>query len=149
MSGFLVIAAAVAVLLSITVLLRRRKLREKYTFLWLVVGIVVLLLAVFPAILRWASDLAGVQVPSNLLFAVAIVFLAGVCLHLSLEVTAAEDESRILAEELSILRAQFDQFRVEAQNPGVSTQAQETGMGKGAVPHQAGEEPRRDRLEND
>lgn len=110
MTGYLVIAGAVGVLLAIAFLLRRRKLREKYTFLWLIVGVVILLLAVFPGILRWASDLAGVQVPSNLLFAVAVVFLAGVCLHLSLEVTAVEDESRILAEELAILRSQFDQF---------------------------------------
>lgn len=109
MTGFPVIAGAVVVLAAITVLLRRRKLREKYTFLWLIVGTVTLVLALFPGILRWASELLGVQVPSNLLFAVAIVFLAGVCLHLSLEVTAVEDESRILAEELSILRAQFEQ----------------------------------------
>lgn len=109
MTGFPVIAGAVVVLAAITVLLRRRKLREKYTFLWLIVGTVTLVLALFPGILRWSSELLGVQVPSNLLFAVAIVFLAGVCLHLSLEVTAVEDESRILAEELSVLRAQFEQ----------------------------------------
>ncbi|MCQ1945377.1 MULTISPECIES: DUF2304 domain-containing protein [unclassified Arthrobacter] len=117
MTGFPVIAGAVVVLAAITVLLRRRKLREKYTFLWLIVGTVTLVLALFPGILRWASELLGVQVPSNLLFAVAIVFLAGVCLHLSLEVTAVEDESRILAEELSILRAQFEQARQRGE-PG-------------------------------
>ncbi|MCC3290490.1 MULTISPECIES: DUF2304 domain-containing protein [unclassified Arthrobacter] len=117
MTGFPVIAGAVVVLAAITVLLRRRKLREKYTFLWLIVGTVTLVLALFPGILRWASELLGVQVPSNLLFAVAIVFLAGVCLHLSLEVTAVEDESRILAEELSILRAQFEQAQQHGE-PG-------------------------------
>ena len=111
MMGFALIVTAAVVVLVAAVLLHRRKLREKYTFLWLIVGMVVLLLAVFPGILRWASKVAGVQVPSNLLFAVAILFLAAVCLHLSLEVTALEDESRILAEEIAILRAQFDHFR--------------------------------------
>lgn len=106
-----VIVTTVVVVLVAAVLLHRRKLREKYTFLWLIVGVAVLLLAVFPGILRWAGDVAGVQVPSNLLFAVAIVFLAAVSLHLSLEVTALEDESRILAEELAILRAEFERFR--------------------------------------
>ena len=92
------------VLLIIFEMLRRRHLREKYAVLWIVIGIGMLVLVAFPQLLFWASALLGVQVPSNLLFAMALLLLVLVCLHLSFEQSQAEDEIRVLAEEVGILR---------------------------------------------
>ena len=92
-------------------LLRRRRLREKYAALWLVVGSVVLLLAVFPSILFWVSDRLGFGVPSNLVFFAGGVVLLFVAIQLSLEVGRLEDESQRLAEEVALLRAR------DANNP--------------------------------
>lgn len=58
------------------------------------------------------SKLLGVQVASNLLFALCIILLLGVCLHLSWELSVVEDENRTLAEEVAILRSAVE--RVEA-----------------------------------
>lgn len=99
---FLVVAAAVAFLL--VRLLRLGRLREKYAALWLVLGGAILLVALWPDLLGLAADLVGIQVGSNLLFFLAILLLFGVCLHLSLEVSQLEDETRALAEEVAILR---------------------------------------------
>ncbi|OUM39814.1 DUF2304 domain-containing protein [Arthrobacter sedimenti] len=89
-------------------LLRQRKLREKYAILWIAVGIATLLLAGFPALLATVATAVGFVVPSNFLFVVAIVLLLGVCLHLSLEISVVEDETRALAEEAAILRNQLE-----------------------------------------
>lgn len=113
MTVYLVGVAALLILLLIGALLRRRRLREKYALLWVAVGVLVLAVAAFPATLDWASHLVGVKVPSNLLFAGAVAFLISVALHLSLEVTALEDESRILAEEVTILRAEVSELRAD------------------------------------
>ncbi len=88
-------------------MLRRKKIREKYAALWLVVGLAMLVLAVFPRLLELVAELLNVQVPSNLLFAMSIVLALGVCLHLSWEISVVEDETRVLAEESAILRAQL------------------------------------------
>ncbi|WP_138442513.1 DUF2304 domain-containing protein [Sinomonas susongensis] len=101
----LAVLFVVAVLLFVIEMLRRQKIREKYAVLWIVIGLASLLLAAFPDLLIWAARLAGVQVPSNLLFAIAVILLMGVSLHLSREVSASEDEIRALAEEVAILRA--------------------------------------------
>ncbi|MFZ3415775.1 DUF2304 domain-containing protein [Arthrobacter sp. 3Tela_A] len=99
---------ALAVVGSVIWLLRQRKLREKYAALWIVVGLVTLILAGFPQLLDWATQISGFALPSNLLFMLAIFLLMGVCLHLSLEISVVEDETRALAEEAAILRSQLD-----------------------------------------
>ncbi|KRE74046.1 DUF2304 domain-containing protein [Arthrobacter sp. Soil762] len=100
-------------------MLRRKKLREKYAALWLVVGLATLVLAAFPQLLALTARLLGVQVPSNLLFAMAIVLALGVCLHLSWEISVVEDETRTLAEEAAILRTHIERLeaRLDAERP--------------------------------
>ncbi|HEY9307256.1 MAG TPA: DUF2304 domain-containing protein [Microbacterium sp.] len=102
------IGLALLVLTIIIALLLRRQLREKYATLWLLIGIVILILAIFPGLLIGLSTALGVAVPSNLIFALALVLLIGVALHLSWELSQAEDEIRRSAEELAILRTQHD-----------------------------------------
>lgn len=105
------VAFALAVLGWIVALLLRRRLREKYAFLWLIVGVVILVLALFPELLTGLAHVLGVEVPSNLIFALAITLLVGVALHLSWELSLAEDEVRRVAEEVAILRADFEDLR--------------------------------------
>src|SRR3546814_6177670 len=59
------------------------------------------------------ARLLGVIVPSNLLFALAIALLIGVSLHLSWELSRAEEEIRRVAEEVAIMRADLDELRSE------------------------------------
>ncbi|MEC5198039.1 hypothetical protein RCH21_000247 [Arthrobacter sp. PL16] len=92
-------------------MLRRKTLREKYAVLWLVVGTGSLILGGFPRLLEVSSEVLGVEVPSNLLFAIGLVFLVGVCLHLSWELSLVEDETRVLAEEVALLRAAVEDLQ--------------------------------------
>ncbi|WOQ68824.1 DUF2304 domain-containing protein [Microbacterium limosum] len=119
------ISFAILVLAFIVVLLLRRQLREKYATLWLVIGISLLVISLFPGLLVGMTRLLGVQVPANLLFAMAIVLLVGVALHLSWELSRAEDEIRRLAEETAILRADLD--AVISQLPAASDRPTDQG----------------------
>lgn len=105
LAAFLLALVIVALVFE---MLRRKKLREKYAALWLIVGVATLILAAFPYLLNIVAGVVGIQVPSNLLFAMSILMLLGVCLHLSWEISVVEDETRSLAEEVAILRAQFE-----------------------------------------
>lgn len=108
MSSYVVaIIGSVLILAGIFELLRRRQLSEKYAALWLVVGVLLLVLTIFPGLLSATTHALGFAVPSNLLFFVGIVFLVGVCLHLSWELSRLENETRKLAEDLGILRLEL------------------------------------------
>lgn len=111
-----VIAAFVlsfVIVLLVFDMLRRKKIREKYAVLWLLVGLAMLVLAAFPRLLEFVANILNVQVPSNLLFAMSIVLALGVCLHLSWEISVIEDETRVLAEEAAILRAQLERLEIK------------------------------------
>ncbi|KAA9085086.1 DUF2304 domain-containing protein [Microbacterium radiodurans] len=104
------ITLAVVILVVVTWMLLTRRLREKYAALWLVIALAVLVLGIFPQLLETLTGIFGVQVPANLLFSMAIVLLLGVSLHLSWELSQAEDEIRRAAEEVAILRAQVERI---------------------------------------
>ena len=89
-------------------LMRRRRLREKYAVFWVVVALVTLIIAVFPATLTSAADLVGVQVPANLLFFGASMLLLGVSIHQSYELGRLEERTRTLAEEVGLLRLEVE-----------------------------------------
>lgn len=97
-----------AVLILIFDLVRRQKFKEKYAILWMTLGLATIVLAIFPRILYWLAGLVGVQIPSNLLFALTLALLVGVAVHLSWELSRSETRTRRLAEEVAILRTQVD-----------------------------------------
>lgn len=115
---FLGVAFAVFVLAVIIWMLLTKRLREKYAVLWLIIGVGMLVLTVFPDLLVWLSDWLGVQVPSNLLFVGALALLVGVTLHQSWELSTAEDETRRVAEEVAILRAEVDALSTPVTDSG-------------------------------
>jgi hypothetical protein len=117
MSSYLVgLVGSLLVLAGIFELLRRRQLSEKYAVLWLAVGLVILVLTIFPGLLNALSRVTGVALPVNLLFFVAIVFLVLVALHLSWELSRVEHETRKLAEDLAILRLELDEHKRQREH---------------------------------
>lgn len=131
----MIVAAGIALSLLILAIvfwmLLTRRLREKYAVMWIVIALSVLILGLFPQLLLWATTLLGVQIPANLLFALAITLLLGVSLHLSWELSQAEDEIRRVAEEAALSRAELDRLsdRIAALEP-----EQGTGGVEGAPP---------------
>ncbi|MFC0546526.1 DUF2304 domain-containing protein [Kutzneria chonburiensis] len=114
------IIGSLIVLGLIVELLRRRQLSEKYAVLWLVIGVIILVLTfIGRGNLRDLANVLGFTLASNLLFFLAILFLLGVTLHLSWEVSRSEDESRKLAEDLAILRLEVEQLRNEVHGKKV------------------------------
>jgi hypothetical protein len=101
------IVAALLVCVFIVEMLRRGILREKFAVLWLLVGFVLVVLAVFPQILGAAAELMGIQVPANLLFSLAGITLLLVSVQLSYEVSRLESRTRRLAEEIALMRQEL------------------------------------------
>lgn len=106
--GWTISIAGVLVLLLTIELLRRRQLREKYAAIWLVVGCLAVVSAFAPHLLESVARALGFSVPANLVFALAVLVLLMVGMQLSLEVGRLEDETQRLAEEIALLRHEFD-----------------------------------------
>src|SRR5262245_53133603 len=99
----LVIVVTAATLYFILRLVRRHRLRAKYSVLWVSLGAGLAVLATAPALLDWFSRLVGIRTPALGFLLLAITFLLGLSLHFSWELSRLEDRTRRLAEECALM----------------------------------------------
>lgn len=106
-SVFVVLVAVViaAVVLSYV---RKWRLREEYSILWLMLCAAMLLLASFEGITVWVAARLDVAYAPSIIFFVALAFVVAMLFHYSLEISRLSDQSRRLAQELSLLRARLE-----------------------------------------
>jgi hypothetical protein len=138
MSGYaFAVGACIALVVFLVVLLRTRRLREKYAIAWIIVGLGICVLGAFPSTVQALAKAVGVQTPSNLLFALALFVLLLVCIQLSVEITTLEEETRTLAEELALLRFDFERSKAPGQmsDPGRAVGAGEPPVTGATIDH--------------
>lgn len=95
----------VSILIFIVTLMRRKQLRAKYSFLWLSVGVGLAILAASPSLLDKVSLWLGISYGPTTFFMAAIALLLVIVVHFSWELSRLEEQTRTLAEELALLRA--------------------------------------------
>jgi hypothetical protein len=97
------IVASAGMLLVILELVRRRRLLERYAILWLFSALVLLGLAIWKGILSELARAVGIIYPPNALFLIAFGFVLVLLLHFSLAVSRLTDQSKVLAQRVSLL----------------------------------------------
>ncbi|MFJ9580980.1 DUF2304 domain-containing protein [Streptomyces sp. NPDC101191] len=102
-------------------LLRRRKLKEKYAFLWVLTGLVIIPLGFFPTGLDSVARAVGVASGVSLILFLSVAFLFIVCLQLSWEVGHLEEEGRTLSEEVALLRIDVQELRGQVADKAEKT----------------------------
>ena len=100
-----VVLIGLAIFLGIIELVRRRKLREEYSFIWLIIGFVFVLIAIESDILIYLSALVGITLPANMLFFLTLIFVMLLCLYFSLRISALTTQVKNLAQQLALLQA--------------------------------------------
>jgi hypothetical protein len=99
------VAVSAALLLVVLELVRRRKLREEYSFIWLGCAIALLLLSLWRDILHVAARELGVYYPPAVLLLVLILFVFVTSLYFSVVISRQRHQIETLVEELALLDA--------------------------------------------
>lgn len=88
-------------------LLKRRALSLKYTLLWLLAGVCMGVLVIFPDLLRKLSNLIGIYSEVNGLFLFAIFFV--ICILMSITAIISRQNVRIrkLTQALALMEKQL------------------------------------------
>jgi hypothetical protein len=100
-----VVTIGVIICVGIIELVRRRSLREEYSFIWLVTGFSFVLLALDSDVLFCISRLLDIALPVNTLFFLALIFTLLLCLYYSLRISALTTQVKNLAQQLALLEA--------------------------------------------
>ena len=97
------ILGAVALLLIVLEMVRRRRLMERYALLWMLSAVVILGLAVWQDALNVLARQMGIISAPNALFFVAVAFILLLLLHFSAAMSRLSDQSKVLAQRHALL----------------------------------------------
>ncbi|MGA7103927.1 MAG: DUF2304 domain-containing protein [Candidatus Deferrimicrobiaceae bacterium] len=102
--AILAVLASALLLLYILEMVRRRKLREEYSILWLAGGVIMLLFSLKRDWLEWASDAAGIFYPPSFLFLIGMLFILLILIHFSITISKLYQMNKKMAQELALLK---------------------------------------------
>ncbi len=97
------ICGSLAILLVVVELVRRRKLKEEYSLLWIITSLTLLVLSIWYGLLLDITDAIGAVLPSSTLFFFGVVFLILMVLHFSVRVSEMERRTTAVIQELGLL----------------------------------------------
>lgn len=107
---FQIIIGAILVLAMLLILqqVRKNKLNLRFALLWLVLGVLMLIIDIFPGIITFVASALGLELASNLLFFLGICFTLILVFGLTLKVSKLSDEAKRLTQEVALLKEASD-----------------------------------------
>ena len=97
------VLGSASLLLIVLELVRRKKLKEEYSLLWLLTCIALLILSFWRSLLDVLARLVGIFYPPTALFVVGLGFVLLILLHFSTVISKLSTENKELAQRLAIL----------------------------------------------
>ena len=101
---------ATAGLAGVIELVRRRRLREEFSWLWSLAFAALLALALVPGARARLSSWLGTGGESGAVVMVALAFLAALALDFSIRVSRLATQQKNLAQELALLRRRLEEL---------------------------------------
>lgn len=98
-------------MLMVLELVRRRRLKEQYSLLWLFTSFVMLVLAVWRDLLEFLARLLSIAYAPSLLFIAGIAFSFALILHYSIIISRLSVQNTRLAQEVGILHKELKEMR--------------------------------------
>ncbi len=107
------IAGSFILLIGVIELVRRGKLKERYSLLWLFSVVVLLLFSIWRRLLDKVAGWFGIAYPPSLLFLVAFIFLLVIILHFSVIVSDLSEKNKTLAQDIALMKARLEEEEME------------------------------------
>jgi len=109
---------AVALAALVLDLVRRRRLSEEYSLLWLISTTVIAVLGFSTPILSWITRALGILGESSTVFAAGLAFLTAMLLYVSVRMSRLGFENHALTRELALLRFEIERLRATSGPEG-------------------------------
>ena len=108
-----IFAISISILFFIVIidLVRRRRLREELSWLWLLTGVGVIILAIWYDLLKFITEVIGAVLPTTTLFLFSLIFLMVINLYYATKISSLHDHVKDLAQHIAMLQTKpFNQI---------------------------------------
>jgi hypothetical protein len=114
----IVALAAVGLALYVLDLVRRRRLSEEYSLLWVVASVIVAILGFTTPLLTAITHALGIMYEGSTVFFFGLAFATAMLLYLSIKLSRLGQENHALTRELALLRYEIEELRRDSGTPG-------------------------------
>lgn len=97
------IIAALILLIYLFFMLRGKNIQHKYVYLWTVLSLGVVVLAIYPDLALKAASLLGFETAANLLLSVATFILLLSCIAMSVDMSRRQRREEDLIQNIALL----------------------------------------------
>jgi hypothetical protein len=104
MMSILAIFVSMSILLSVIELIRRNRLKEKYSLLWLFSTLVMLWFSFSRESLHVVSKMFGIKYPPSFIFLLGFLFMIVINIHITSVISELSDKNKTLAQEIALLK---------------------------------------------
>lgn len=95
----------------ILTLVKKNKLDEKYSILWIILGIIILIVAIFPNSIITIANWFNVYYPPTLMLLFALMILGAYIIHISIVITKQNKMIVKLTQELAITKEEIRKIK--------------------------------------
>lgn len=103
----IVVMCIIFLMLTLRMVVKGR-LQIKYSLLWVVLAVLLLVLSLFPMLATFISELLGFQSPSNFVFMLGLFFLLLISMSLSIIVSWQATYIRSLVQSVALLEKKIE-----------------------------------------
>ncbi len=107
---FLGLVISGVLMVVIVELVRRRKLREEYSILWLSLSAAMFVLALWPDLLNTITGLIGAVVPTSTLFSFGLIFVIFINIQFSVQICALSNRVKDLTQHVALLQCMLEEI---------------------------------------
>ncbi|MCL6458725.1 MAG: DUF2304 domain-containing protein [Gorillibacterium sp.] len=90
-------------------MIRQRRISERYSLLWLILGFVMLFFSLFPTLLNHISQAIGIVYGTSLLFFIGFLFSLVFIMHLTTVITKLDRKMTRLTQEFALLKSRQEE----------------------------------------
>jgi hypothetical protein len=107
----IVVVSAVILLVYVLEQVRRRQLREEYSWLWLFAAVGYFAMAVVPPLSMWLANLVGSANAVSAFAFLGILFVVSISVQYAIELSKLTTRSKDLAQQVAILDSEVQALR--------------------------------------
>lgn len=96
--------------------IRKKRIKEEYSLLWLLFSLIFLVLSIWRDGLDIISQIIGIAYPPATLFLVLIMAIFSILIHYSMVISALSDKNKTLIQELGIMQTEIKMLKNKVYN---------------------------------
>jgi hypothetical protein len=107
------IVVSLSLFLYILYLVRKKKIKEEYSLLWLFSSFVFIFFSIWRDGLEYFAKLVGIAYPPAALFLILLLAIFLILIEFSVIISRLSEESKVLAQEVALLKLRLEESEAE------------------------------------